>query len=238
MDVRGAANSLFAVGWTMGLASAALGRTVLGGDAAAVGKLTGPWAKGLARVWGMQVRAFGSERIDTSRTYVFMVNHQSNADIVALLVALPIQPGFLAKKELRDVPVFGRAMEVGGHVFIDRKRRQDAFKAIADAAEQVAEGRSIAIFPEGTRGEGTEVRPFKKGGFHLAKQAGVPIVPVGIRGSNEVLPREGRFVHPGAVEVHIGEPIEPDTIASLDIDPLIGRVRHDIAQLIGVPVRG
>jgi 1-acyl-sn-glycerol-3-phosphate acyltransferase len=236
MWVRGIANDVFAVAWTATLCSGALAKHVLTGDPSLVARWTRPWARGLARAWSMQVRAYGSERIDPHGTYVFMSNHQSQTDIIALFVALPVQPGFLAKQELRKLPFLGRAMEVGGHVFIDRVHRDQAFRSIEDAAAQVAAGRSIAIFPEGTRGDGHEVRQFKKGGFHLVKQAGVPLVPVGIRGSARVMPKNGKLIVPGAVEVHIGEPMSPAHIAELPVPELVQETRRAIAELAGATV--
>ncbi|MFW6050218.1 MAG: lysophospholipid acyltransferase family protein [Myxococcota bacterium] len=234
---REVANGAFAVGWTVGWTSSAIAKSVITGDPGVVNAWTPKWAHGLARGWGMDVRAFGRENIDPSRTYVFMSNHQSHVDIVALFVALPMLPGFLAKKELRRVPFLGPAMEWGGHVFIDRNKRADAFQALADAADQVRKGKSIVIFPEGTRGDGQHVYRFKKGGFHLVKQAGVPLVPVGVRGTHEVLPKHSPRLRGGPVEVHIGRPVPSEAIADLPLEALIDRVRSAICDLSGLPPR-
>ncbi len=227
---------LFTGGWTAGSALAVIVSTVASGDRAAVDRITRVWSHGLARGLGLEVVPHGRQRVDPGRTYVIMSNHQSHVDIVALLEALPIVPGFLAKKELRKIPIFGRAMEVGGHVFIDRAHRHQAFEAIAEAAEQVRHGASIVIFPEGTRAARPGVKPFKKGGFHLARQAGVPILPVGVRGSAAVLPKHTQRLRPGRVEVHIGEPIAADVVTSLPLEELIGTVRARISELSALPL--
>ena len=99
------------------------------GDDASVARGTRGWAAGIARGIGMELRVFGAENVGTVRPCIFMSNHQSHVDIIALLVGLPVQPGFLAKNELRRIPFFGRAMELGGHVFIDRGNKRDAFAA-------------------------------------------------------------------------------------------------------------
>jgi len=228
---RGVANTAFGAWWT------ALMVTTCGVHAAAVGdratfvRMQRLWAQGLARFWGMQVRSFGTDRLDPSATYVVMSNHQSHVDIPALFVALPVVPGFLAKKELRKVPFLGTALELGGHVLIDRRKRVDAFRALEDAAQQVRAGATLVVFPEGTRSNGGSLGSFKKGGFHLARQAGVAIVPVGIRGSGSILPKHGRLVRPGEVEVHVGTPIAPEEIAKLEVRELMARVRKEIALL-------
>lgn len=208
----------------------------LAGQPDAIRRHTVPWAINLARGIGMRVRVHGAENVDPAETAVFVSNHQSHLDIVALFVALPVQPGFLAKRELRRIPVFGKAMEVSGHVFVDRFNRERAFEAITRAAEQVRAGRPIVIFPEGTRSEREVIRTFKKGGFHLAKQARVPVIPVGVRGTARLLPKNRRLIHPGSVDVHIGVPIPPEQFDDRSVDELIDRVRREISRLSALPL--
>jgi 1-acyl-sn-glycerol-3-phosphate acyltransferase len=233
--LREVANGLFTFGWTAGLAGVALAKHVVTGDPGLVHAWTPLWARGLARAWDMPVRAFGQEHIVSGQPYVFMSNHQSHVDIVALFVALPILPGFLAKKELRRVPFLGPVMEVGGHVFIDRQRRHDAFKVLEEAAGQVRDGKPIVIFPEGTRSDGAAIYRFKKGGFHLARKAGVPVVPVGVRGTSAVLPKHANLLRGRPVEVHIGEPLPADLVKALSVEDLMTRVRSTICDLSGLP---
>jgi 1-acyl-sn-glycerol-3-phosphate acyltransferase len=195
---------------------------------------TRKWAEGLARGWGMRVHAHGVENVDPRGTYVFMANHLSHVDIVALFVALPMDVGFLAKKELRKVPFLGQAMVAGGHVFIDRGRHDRAVQALDEAAEQVAAGASIVVFPEGTRGHEERVQPFKKGGFHLARKAQVPVVPIGLRGTRSVMARNDLVIRPGDVHVHIGAPMVPSDYP--DADTFAQAVRERIAELAGMPL--
>lgn len=229
---------LFTVGWTGGQSVVALARTIATGDHSIVSRMTPGWSNGLARAWGMEVVAHGRHHVHAGETYVMMANHRSHTDIVALFEALPVLPGFLAKQELRRIPFFGRAMEVGGHVFIDRTKRAQAFDAIRGAAEQVRDGATIVVFPEGTRAEQRGVKPFKKGGFHLAQQAGVPILPIGIRGSAEILPKHGYGLRPGRVDVHIGAAIPREEVVSLPIDELVALVRSRICELSDLPKVG
>lgn len=204
-------------------------------DRALLERHTRLWARTVARGIGLEVRAFGTERLDPEGTYVLMANHQSHADIPTLFLALPMVPGFLAKAELRRVPLFGRAMEAGGHVFVNRGKHQEAVAAIEAAARDIRAGGSIVIFPEGTRSRRHEVMPFKKGGFHLAKQAGVPIVPIGLRGTADILPKHSKELIGGRCEVHIGEPISVERIEELSLEGLIEEVRARICELADLP---
>lgn len=227
---------LFTGAFTGAYASYAIGVHAVTGDAPKFRARERTWASVLARGWGMQVERFGGDDLDPGSPYIFMANHQSQVDIVALFVALPVVPGFLAKKELRKVPVLGKAMQVGGHVFIDRGKRSDAIAAVQSAAKSVREGASVVVFPEGTRNDRASIKTFKKGPFHLAQAAGVAIVPVGIRGSRAILPKHSNDLHAGGVQVHIGAPITPAEIASLELDALLARVRGDIGRLADLPL--
>lgn len=205
-------------------------------DRAALQRHTHRWAAGLARGWGVEVVAFGAERVPLDVPCVLIANHQSHTDVVALFLAMPVQPVFLAKKELRSVPVFGRVMETGGHVFVDRRRHDSAVDTIDAAAKNLRAGSPLLVFPEGTRGFTHEVQAFKKGGFHLARKAGAPIVPIGIRGSRDVWPRERRAPLPGRIEVHVGVPISAEDVAATPLDEMTDRVRVEVARLADLPL--
>ena len=192
------------------------------------------WATNLARAWGMQVCTHGVEQLDPEGTYVFMANHLSHVDIVALFVALPMNVGFLAKKELRKVPFLAQAMVAGGHVFIDRKVHTNAANTLSAAARIVAAGAPLVIFPEGTRGSRDEIQPFKRGGFNLATQAGVPVVPVGLRGTRAMMSRDELSIKPGNVDVHVGAPVDPKTFASTA--QLMEHVRQQVGLLADMPL--
>lgn len=235
MRARALSNAVWAASWTTGMSMYAMGRQAVRPDPALYRRHTRHWARRLARGIGLDVDAYGTWRLDPDGVYVLMANHQSHIDIVALILALPMVPGVLAKAELRRVPLLGRAMKVGGHVFVERGQRVGSVEALKAAAQQVRAGRTVLVFPEGTRGDGHTVLPFKSGGFVLARQAGVPIVPIGLRGTAEILPKNGQALVPGRVEVRVGTPIEADHVRHMRRRELVATVRSAVCRLSGLP---
>lgn len=195
------------------------------------------WGRGLLRFWGVTLKVVGAERLNTDRSYVVMANHLSYVDIVALFVALPVMPGFLAKKELTRVPFLAAALRHGGHVVIDRGQHNRAMAALERAAGQVRDGTTVLIFPEGTRGDSDTIGAFKGGGFRLARSAGVPILPVGLRGCRGIFPKGSLLIRSGEIEVHIGTPVMPEEAAELDFEALTARVRQAVIELSDMPAR-
>lgn len=196
------------------------------------------WARMIARSARMQVVTHGAQALDLSQPHVFVVNHVSIMDIPAVLHAVP-GSGFVAKRELSSVPLFGAAASAVGVVFIDRENRKSAFAAYEDAAATVRRGRSVIVFPEGTRGDNYTLRPFKKGPFVLAIRSGVPIVPVVIHGTIEVTPNGTLDVTPGVVNVHLLAPIATAGLGYDDRNALADRVHASMSDamysLYGVP---
>jgi len=230
----GTARALFVTPWTFLVTTSAIGLAKLSGDASWVPRGERFWARGLLRAWGVRVDVEWPESVDTRGPYVVMANHTSHLDVPILFAALPFVPGFVAKRELDRVPVLSMALHAGGHVLLDRNDRTSARRALRAAGEQIRRGQNLAIFPEGTRGDGQTLLPFKRGGFLLAKTAGVAILPVGIRGSQHVLRRGSLVPQPARVSVRVGAPIAPEEVRRLSADPLLLRVRTQISDLCGV----
>jgi 1-acyl-sn-glycerol-3-phosphate acyltransferase len=128
-------------------------------------------------------------------------------DVIVLAAELP-RYSFIAKSELRKIPLFGYGAEAAGIVFLDRDNRKAAFESYKVAAKEVKRGRSIVVFPEGTRGRDYHLRPFKKGPFVLAIASQSPIIPTVVHGSREVMAKGSFRVRPGTIDVHFLEPIE------------------------------
>lgn len=233
---REIARSVFTAAWTGAVSAWAIARQVPGANAEILARHERRWAKVLLRGWGIDVTAHGLDRLPLGTRSVLVPNHQTYCDVVALFHVLPEAPVFLAKKELRSIPIFGAAMETGGHVFVDRGNRGRALEAMAEAARGMRDGCPLVVFPEGTRRHGRALQPFKKGAFHLAKSAKIPIVPIGIRGSLEAWPTGAVAPSGGKVSVHVGEPISADRVASLELDALIAEARREVGRLADLPL--
>ena len=188
------------------------------------------WARGILFVSRVKVTVNGLENIDPSRSYVYMSNHQSNFDIPVLLAYLPVQFRWLAKAELFRIPIFGRAMRGAGYVKIDRFNRESAFASIDEAAAKIKNGVSVMIFPEGTRSRDGNIRPFKKGGFIMAMDAAVPIVPVILLGTWTIMEKSSLKINTGEVALNIASPIATTGYTRDNKDNLIAAVRSVICE--------
>jgi 1-acyl-sn-glycerol-3-phosphate acyltransferase len=185
------------------------------------------WARGMSRVAGVRVVVHGAEHVRNGAIY--MQNHVSWFDIFAVASVLP-RYTFVAKAELRRIPLFGRAAEAAGIVFIDRDNRKSAFESYKVAAAEVQRGRNVVVCPEGTRGRDYHLRPFKKGPFVLAIAAGAPIVPVIIYGALEVMPKGSLRVRPNVVHIHFLEPVATAGSTYEDRTELMRRVWQRMAD--------
>ncbi len=173
------------------------------------------WARDIIAAAGTPVELQGADRIPRNQPVVYASNHSSMFDIWALAATLPGSVRFVAKQELVKVPLLGRAMLAAGHVAIDRFNRARAFEAYERAAAVIRGGISAVVFPEGTRSRTGELLPFKNAPFGLAIAAGVPVVPVYVHNSFQILPKGGVRLHPRPIRVLIGEPI---ATAGLSLD--------------------
>jgi 1-acyl-sn-glycerol-3-phosphate acyltransferase len=187
------------------------------------------WAPGMLRIAGAKLVVEGS-RVDWSKPHIFVMNHQSALDIPSAFVALRANLRFIAKKELAWVPFLGWYMLATGMIFVDRGKRASATRSLQRAGKKIRDGASIIAYPEGTRSRDGYVRPFKKGVFAVALEAGVPIVPVAVQGSRDVLPSNRFSMRPGTIHVRIGEPVETPPYRDGGRDALLERVHASIVQ--------
>lgn len=191
----------------------------------------------LARLWSRLVLLSSGVRwevtmhdgFDRTRACIYAANHQSQFDIPALAVVMPGDFRMVAKRSLQYVPIFGWALWLAGFVFIDRSDREAAIRTLARATARLRRGTSLVFFAEGTRSPDGALLPFKRGAFVLAIEAGVPVVPVAIRGGLEVLPKGSLWIRPGRMRVHFGAPIETGVYTYETRDALAEKVRSSIA---------
>lgn len=187
------------------------------------------WSKTIFAVNGIRMQTAIDPAVDPAARYVYLSSHESLTDILALFAALPQPVVMVAKRSLLILPIFSWGMWLAGFVFIDRKNRAAAYRSIEKAGARIRTGRSVVVFPEGTRAEGPELLKFKRGGFVLAQSARVPIVPVGIYGTRKVLAKNHFRVYPGRIAVCAGAPIPPPP--GDDLDLWMQQVRTEIDRL-------
>ena len=192
------------------------------------------WAGTLLSVSGVRVRVEGLEQIDPSASYVFISNHLSYMDTPVALAHIPAQFRFLAKRGLFQIPFLGQHLSRAGHIPVPRGDPRAAVRTMQLAAEIIQKKKiSLLIFPEGGRSHDGELRPFKEGGAYIAIRAGVPVVPIAIIGTREILPYGSGAPHSGCVTLRILKPIETTQLNLKDRGPLTDRVRalilHELA---------
>jgi 1-acyl-sn-glycerol-3-phosphate acyltransferase len=202
----------------------------------------GRWAFGVMRIWSngllaasmVRVKAHYAPELDPARSYVFLCNHRSLFDIPALIATSPGQVRMVAKRSLFLIPLFGWGLKAGGFVSVDRADRSSAGRTFQEAVARLRSGASILMFPEGTRGMTDVLLPFQRGGFLLALKIGLPIVPVGIRGSRAIQHRGSWAIRPGKVTITYGTPIDPAAYGLRRKGELTHEVRARIAELAGL----
>ncbi len=195
------------------------------GNAAFHGTQVYAWI--LLKMIGVKLKVRGREHIRPDQRYVILSNHASYLDPPALVLALGLQYRWVIKKELRRVPLFGLALETSRNLFIDRSRGSDALNSIKRGVAQLPEGTGVLLFPEGTRSRDGRLLPFKRGGFVIAQDGDLPVLPVTIKGSHHCLPKGHAAFRPGVIEVIIHPPVSSSDKTQAE---LIEQVRHAIAS--------
>lgn len=190
------------------------------------------WGRGILWTCGIKMQQRGRERLDPNRAYLFMANHQSNFDVPIIMAAVDtLQIRWVSKRAVRKVPVIGLCMQCTHQVFVDRDSPTQALAVIRQVKKLLNAGISVFFFPEGTRTRDGRLQAFKPGGFAVAVEAGVPVVPVSIRGSGALWPPGGLDIRPGTVEVIFGDPISvtPHVSKKAAREELLVKVREAIA---------
>ncbi len=225
--------------WLWYIPFMALCTLVIGTLVILASKISPVWAtRNLAPLWARLntlampgwFRLHGEEHIDPQASYVVVANHLSQTDIFAIYGWLPLDLKWVIKKELRKVPIIGSGCAAMGHLFVDRKNRTEAQKALAAFKETIEPGTSVMFFPEGTRSSSGQLLPFKKGAFATAKDLGLPILPVTLVGTERMLPNHTFALLPSIADIQIQEPISLDLVEQLSATQLSDLARERIQR--------
>jgi putative phosphoserine phosphatase/1-acylglycerol-3-phosphate O-acyltransferase len=183
---------------------------------------------------GLNLKVSGEEHLWSRRPAVFIFNHQSNVDLVIMARLMRRDISGVGKRELRDMPVIGRLLEASGVVLIDRSNTAAAIASMAPLVDAMrVEGKSVCLSPEGTRAVTPKLAQFKKGAFHLAMEAGVPMVPIVIHNSGDVQPKGDMLYHPGTVKVDVLPPMDTSEWSVETIDEHVAEVRGMYLRALG-----
>lgn len=191
------------------------------------------WARTNALFTPMFVSVSGKEHIQKNTSYIIIPNHQSYYDIFLIYGWLGIDIKWVMKKELRKIPGLGIASEKIGHIFLDRSNNKEALESLNQAKQKLVGGSSIVIFPEGTRSATGEIQPFKRGAFKLAFDLGLPILPVTLIGTKDILPTNSFNLLPGNVCMVIHEPIDIKKYPEDEVRKLMA----DVSAIISKPMK-
>jgi 1-acyl-sn-glycerol-3-phosphate acyltransferase len=183
----------------------------------------------LARI---RIVTHGREKLSSAPHYIYMMNHNSNLDAPAVFLELPGEVRALGKKELFRLPVLATAMRLGGFVPVDRSNRDAAIESVRHAARLAAEGASFLIAPEGTRSRTGKLLPFKKGGFHMAIDSHVPVLPITVVGAFELMPPGSYAIRPGTIHIHFHDPIDTRGLQGRDRTSLMTRVKSTMEDTL------
>ncbi|MEH6715863.1 HAD-IB family hydrolase [Parasphingorhabdus flavimaris] len=227
--------TIYATGSLIGSAIASLPIWALtGSQREAMNFSTGLFGDLATALTGCELEVTGEENLWTSRPCIFVFNHQSKADVMILAKLIRKDMGGVAKKEVRDTPVIGKLMELAGTVFVDRANAGSAIKAMAPLIDAVKiDGKSIVIAPEGTRTLSPKLGPFKKGAFHMAIQAGVPMVPIVIHNAGDVAPKNEFLMRPAKVRVDILPAVDTSQWSTRTMTKHVAEVRGMFLEALG-----
>lgn len=190
------------------------------------------WSPILLGVCGVKVKLHGKENIDLNIPRVYVANHASQFDIVALCRVMPITLFFVAKKELAKIPVVGWYIYLLGHIYVDRSNAESAKQSMKDAATKIKAGKNVISFAEGTRSKTGELLLFRRGPFIIAKEGNIDVIPIAIEGSHHVLPSGSYTPRSGVINVYIGKAISHKEYQNMTVEELAALARERVKDLL------
>lgn len=190
------------------------------------------WSPVLLGVCGVRVRLHGKENIDLKNPRVYVANHASQFDIVALCRVMPITLFYVVKNELKKIPIIGWYIYVLGHIFVDRKNSESAKQSMKAAADKIKSGKNLISFAEGTRSKTGELLMFRRGPFIIAKEGSIDVVPISIEGSHYVLPSGSFKPRSGVINIYIGKTITHSEYQNMTVEELAAFARERVKDLL------
>lgn len=190
------------------------------------------WGRLLCQIANIRVHVEGREQLDPAKTYIFVGNHCSMADIMSFGGYIGHDFRWIAKKELFAIPIFGPAMRAVDFIPIDRSHGRQAMKSLLEAADRIAKGSSVILFPEGTRSPDGHLQPFKTGAIMLALKAGAEVVPIGFNGTHQILPKGKLLSRGGEAVLRIGAPMAINSFQAKDKQKLAALLQERVAALL------
>lgn len=190
------------------------------------------WSPLVCLITGVRVKVTGLENVVPQNAAIYVANHASHFDIVAISRVMPIGLFFISKKELSRIPVMGQYMHLIGHIFVDRKNKETAMKSMEKAAEKIRNGKNVISFPEGTRSKTGDMSVFKRGSFIIARQGNIDVVPIAISGSRKILPSGSFSIRPGVMEVVIGKRIPSSDFVHLSVEEIASLAQERVRQML------
>jgi 1-acyl-sn-glycerol-3-phosphate acyltransferase len=190
------------------------------------------WSPFVCLITGVRVKVTGLENIDKHNAAIYVSNHASHFDIVAISRVMPLGLFFIAKKELSRIPLMGQYMHLIGHIFVDRNNKETAMVSMAKAAEKIRKGKNVISFAEGTRSKTDKMNIFKRGSFVIAREGKIDVVPIAILGSRKILASGSFSIRPGVMEVKIGKRIRATDFVHLSVEEIASLAQERVRAML------
>ena len=189
------------------------------------------WAPVILWLLGVKVKVSGLEHVDGNRPSIFVANHASFLDIPACVMSIPVNLNFIAKKELKHMPVVGWYISATKQIFIDRSDKHKAKRSMEVAAQRIRDGKHVLSYAEGTRSKDGSIQIFRRGAFSIAQEGNIPLVPVAVTGAYECLPPGGFKVNRGTIYIDIGAPFKPSDLPGASVEALAEHARQEVINM-------